>query len=74
MHIQSNPNLMCSSRVILCNRSGEVFSVEAIAGDQNCQFFLLNGLYLFVSLSVFGAAAPQWARASSFMRFLDYTQ
>jgi hypothetical protein len=25
-------------------------------------------------LFVFGATAPQWARASSFTRFLDHTQ
>jgi len=29
---------------------------------------------LFVCLFVFGATAPQWARASSFTRFLDHTQ
>jgi hypothetical protein len=29
---------------------------------------------LFVCLFVFGATVPQWARASSFTRFLDHTQ
>ena len=29
---------------------------------------------MFVCLFVFGATAPQWARASSFTRFLDHTQ
>jgi len=29
---------------------------------------------LFVCLFPFGATAPQWARTSSFMRFLDHTQ
>jgi hypothetical protein len=37
---------MCSPRVILYNvGSVEVFFVEAIAADGECQFFLLNGLY-----------------------------
>jgi len=27
-----------------------------------------------LSLFVFGATAPKWARASSFTRFLDHTQ
>jgi len=30
--------------------------------------------FLLICLFVFGVAAPQWARASSFMRFLDHTQ
>jgi len=30
--------------------------------------------FLLVCLFVFGATAPQWARASSFTRFLDHTQ
>jgi len=29
---------------------------------------------MFICLFVFGATAPQWARASSFTRFLDHTQ
>jgi len=31
-------------------------------------------LYLLVCLFIFGATAPQWARASSLTRFLDHTQ
>ena len=30
--------------------------------------------FWFVCLFVFGAKAPQWARVSSFTRFLDHTQ
>ena len=32
------------------------------------------GGYILYSLFVFGATSPQWARASSFTRFLDHTQ
>ena len=28
----------------------------------------------FLAFFVFGATAPQWAKASSFTRFLDHTQ
>jgi len=31
-------------------------------------------LHLVVFFFLFGATAPQWARASSFTRFLGYTQ
>jgi hypothetical protein len=34
----------------------------------------LEVFLIFVCLFVFGATAPQWARAPSFTRFLDHTQ
>ena len=36
--------------------------------------FNLNYWRVYWFLFVFGATTPQWARASSFMRFLDHTQ
>jgi hypothetical protein len=35
---------------------------------------ILHRVFLFVCLFVIGTTAPHWARASSFTRFLDYTQ
>jgi hypothetical protein len=34
----------------------------------------LNKIVVFMAVVVVGATAPQWARASSFTRFIDYTQ
>ena len=38
------------------------------------RMILYSEYYIIVCLFVFGATAPQWARASSFTRFLNHTQ
>jgi len=39
-----------------------------------CWIFDASSWLFYTKHLVFGATAPQWARASSFMRFLDHTQ
>ena len=60
---------------VVCIESGEEKLVLKL--DSNLRNNCWNGwcvISWFVCLFIFGATAPQWARASSFTRFLYHTQ
>jgi len=52
----------------------QILSLIWQASDVTAEFSATFKRQFFVYLFVFGSTAPQWARNSSFMSFLDHTQ
>jgi hypothetical protein len=54
--------------------TGLISYFDQIFPESKCFIYKIAALYLPSFLSFFWRDSPQWARASSFTRFLDHTQ